>query len=216
VFLAERPRRTKLLDFGISKFQMERDLELTATGTVVGTPLYVAPEQLRGSKDVTPASDLYALGAILYKGALGQAPDLLGELQRVDLRGAGEGPADCLRADRAERTSAGDSPGAAGGRGETDPVACAGARGDRTPGRGGLAVRARAGRKPACDRAGGRGSPGSDRPDSGPPAPPDAGVSPDASALKPRRTAPPGRIDAGHHTPQKLEKLPIDEANPYG
>ncbi len=74
IFLSEqgRPgkRKTvvKLLDFGISK-PLDTSLAsgaLTQTGVIMGTPYYMAPEQVRG-KELDPRADLYALGVILYE-----------------------------------------------------------------------------------------------------------------------------------------------------
>lgn len=62
----------KLLDFGIAK-ALDADYKLTQTGTQVGTVLYMAPEQIQGAK-VTPATDLYAMGLILYQCAFGCYP----------------------------------------------------------------------------------------------------------------------------------------------
>jgi len=74
VFLADQPRRAvKILDFGVSKFRQPGDVSLTKTGTVMGTPAYMSPEQARGSKTVGPATDLYAVGAILYEALTGAA-----------------------------------------------------------------------------------------------------------------------------------------------
>jgi serine/threonine protein kinase/tetratricopeptide (TPR) repeat protein len=65
IFLAVQPTPVvKLLDFGISKFTSRE--EMTATGVVMGTVAYMAPEQLRSGRNVGPASDLYAMGAVLY------------------------------------------------------------------------------------------------------------------------------------------------------
>jgi serine/threonine-protein kinase len=55
----------RLTDFGISK-ALDEGQGLTATGTVMGTPSYMAPEQLADSKRVGPSTDIYALGGILY------------------------------------------------------------------------------------------------------------------------------------------------------
>jgi serine/threonine-protein kinase len=75
VFLVARPvAATKILDFGISKFGGEGDVSLTQTGAVMGSPLYMSPEQARGARDVGPASDLYAVGAILYEALTGTPP----------------------------------------------------------------------------------------------------------------------------------------------
>ena len=54
----------KVLDFGVAK--MDASLS-TAPGAIVGTVRYMAPEQLSASQDVGPATDVYALGAILYE-----------------------------------------------------------------------------------------------------------------------------------------------------
>lgn len=60
----------KILDFGLAKF--ERDASLTATGTVMGTPAYMAPEQLVSSTRVGPLSDIWAVGAVLYQMRTGR------------------------------------------------------------------------------------------------------------------------------------------------
>jgi serine/threonine protein kinase len=60
----------KVLDFGVAK--MEASLS-TAEGAIVGTVRYMAPEQLSDGASVGPATDLYALGAILYECLSGQA-----------------------------------------------------------------------------------------------------------------------------------------------
>jgi serine/threonine-protein kinase len=65
----------KLLDFGISKVAGDpREMRMTKTGVVMGTPYYMAPEQARGSKDVDHRCDLYAAGAILYECVAGRVP----------------------------------------------------------------------------------------------------------------------------------------------
>jgi serine/threonine-protein kinase len=75
VFLVQRPVAiTKVLDFGISKLQGSEDVALTRTGTVMGTPLYMSPEQARGAKDVGPPTDLYSAGAMLYHALTGAPP----------------------------------------------------------------------------------------------------------------------------------------------
>ena len=69
VFLAVGPdgeTLPKLIDFGIAKRLADADMGLTGTGTVLGTPAYMAPEQAQGARDVTAAADQYAVGAILF------------------------------------------------------------------------------------------------------------------------------------------------------
>ncbi len=57
----------KVLDFGISKLITGDDLSLTRTQSVIGSPNYMSPEQLRSARDVDQRADIWALGAILYE-----------------------------------------------------------------------------------------------------------------------------------------------------
>ena len=64
----------KLLDFGISKSSDDLfETAMTASGQVVGTPAYMAPEQLTG-KDLSGATDVYSLGLLVYEAASGSGP----------------------------------------------------------------------------------------------------------------------------------------------
>ena len=62
----------KVVDFGIAK-SAEDVTDLTATGSVLGTPAYLAPERLHG-QPATPSTDLYATGVVLYESLAGRKP----------------------------------------------------------------------------------------------------------------------------------------------
>jgi tetratricopeptide (TPR) repeat protein/predicted Ser/Thr protein kinase len=62
----------KITDFGLAKKLDEQGK--TQTGAIMGTPSYMAPEQAKGLKDIGPAADTYALGAILYELLTGRPP----------------------------------------------------------------------------------------------------------------------------------------------
>jgi len=66
----------KVLDFGVSKLDPRggEQLALTRSGGTVGTPLYMAYEQLRGSKTIDGRADVYAFGVILYEALTGRLP----------------------------------------------------------------------------------------------------------------------------------------------
>jgi len=78
IFLAAGTRRVhpKVLDFGISKGNdaVTQAGTLTNTGAMIGTPYYLAPEQIMDSKSAGSASDQYALGIILYECLTGKRP----------------------------------------------------------------------------------------------------------------------------------------------
>jgi serine/threonine protein kinase len=73
---AGRADFVKLLDFGISKLKTteSQNMALTRTGTILGTPYYMAPEQAAGRKDQDHRIDLYAVGVILFEMLTGQLP----------------------------------------------------------------------------------------------------------------------------------------------
>jgi serine/threonine-protein kinase len=76
----------KLLDFGIAKILENGSgvaLARTETGMVVGTPYYMSPEAFTGTAPVTPASDVWSLGACAFAAACGRVPfdgDAIGEV----------------------------------------------------------------------------------------------------------------------------------------
>ena len=63
----------KLLDFGVSKFLLEesKNIALTQDGTVLGSPLYMSPEQAMGQANIDGRTDIFAFGAILFEGLTG-------------------------------------------------------------------------------------------------------------------------------------------------
>lgn len=64
----------KILDFGISHMREEDAHKLTMTGSVLGTPHYMSPEQAMGETEVDHRADLYAAGVVLYECAVGDVP----------------------------------------------------------------------------------------------------------------------------------------------
>jgi serine/threonine protein kinase len=75
-FITRRPDGSnllKILDFGISKTPAELT-ELTGTQTVVGTPTYMAPEQMRTARSTDPRSDIWSMGVVMYQMLAGRPP----------------------------------------------------------------------------------------------------------------------------------------------
>jgi serine/threonine protein kinase len=105
IFLCEPDQKgqqaVKLIDFGVAKFS-GADAELTATREVLGTVLYLAPEQLLlGAKRVDSRADVFALGATLYQVLVGEPP--FGGPSHADiLEAIAYGPTPSARARRAE------------------------------------------------------------------------------------------------------------------
>src|SRR5688572_151897 len=60
-------RQAKLIDFGVARWGDTRRRALTITGTSVGTPAYMAPEQVRGEKEIDARADVFALGCVMYE-----------------------------------------------------------------------------------------------------------------------------------------------------
>ncbi len=71
--LGQQVRRCKILDFGLARSQEGWGALLTASGMILGTPAFMAPEQARGEK-VGPRADLFSLGVMLYQMAAGRLP----------------------------------------------------------------------------------------------------------------------------------------------
>ena len=94
----------KVLDFGIAKLAPELQQQLsprTRTGALLGTPQYMAPEQISGAGAVDPRTDVYAAGVVLYELATGRQPfigETLFDLMRAHLEQPPQPPR-ALRAD---------------------------------------------------------------------------------------------------------------------
>ncbi len=67
-------RLVKVLDFGISKILADVDPSITESATVLGSPLYMAPEQIRNASTVGETADIWSLGVILYECLAGEPP----------------------------------------------------------------------------------------------------------------------------------------------
>jgi serine/threonine protein kinase/glyoxylase-like metal-dependent hydrolase (beta-lactamase superfamily II) len=80
LFICQRADGTdlvKVLDFGIAKLaQIEKNDAATRTGTILGTPAYMSPEQARGDRTIDHRTDVYGLAAILFEMLSGQRPHL--------------------------------------------------------------------------------------------------------------------------------------------
>lgn len=90
IFLAEAPHgevQVRVLDFGIAKLMAEEDTlnSLTQDGRAPLSPAYASPEQLRGLQRLTPASDVFSLGAIGYQLLTGERPFSESDRNRMSL-----------------------------------------------------------------------------------------------------------------------------------
>jgi WD40 repeat protein/serine/threonine protein kinase len=86
IWLEAGSGRVKLLDFGLVRAR-EEDGRLTGDGGWLGTPAYMAPEQVLDPSNVEPAADLFSLGCVLYEMSTGAAPFAAGDAISVKING---------------------------------------------------------------------------------------------------------------------------------
>ncbi len=89
IFLAKarggRGETVKILDFGVAKLQPKPGEvgAMTQTGAMMGTPLYMSPEQARGARDVDGRSDIYSASVIFYRALTGELPYMAQNLNEL-------------------------------------------------------------------------------------------------------------------------------------
>ena len=71
--ITQQIRRCKILDFGLARSMSATEMQITASGMLLGTPAYMAPEQARGER-VDHRADLFSLGVMLYRMTTGRMP----------------------------------------------------------------------------------------------------------------------------------------------
>ena len=109
-----------MLDFGIARLTRGAR-KLTATGSVIGTPGYMAPELVRGERDITPRADVFSLGCVMFQCLTGrpvfEADDATALLAKILLQDAPRAreivPGLAAAARRRRRADAGQGSGGA-------------------------------------------------------------------------------------------------------
>jgi serine/threonine-protein kinase len=95
IFLIERDGRpdfVKVLDFGICRFLDPESARLTTSGNMIGTPQFMAPEQVEGRVDLDVRTDIHALGSILFFVLSGRAPFVATSLPKLLLQISSQPP----------------------------------------------------------------------------------------------------------------------------
>lgn len=113
IFVSRDRTQAKLIDFGLTKVLREPSASLsrsgspvpptTTAGMVLGTPLYMSPEQCEGSADVDQRTDIYALGVLFYEILTG-SPPFAGDPAAVRIAHIGQRPAPMSRTVRVPRS----------------------------------------------------------------------------------------------------------------
>jgi uncharacterized protein (TIGR02145 family) len=87
-FMIDTKSKVKLMDFGIAKNTHANSAEYTqtVTGMQMGTPMYMSPEQIKSTKEVTFASDIYSLGVVLWQMVTGKKPYDMNTLSSFELQ----------------------------------------------------------------------------------------------------------------------------------
>jgi serine/threonine protein kinase len=88
----------KVLDFGISKSPMGTDMQLTQTQSLLGTPAYMSPEQMRSARLVDWRSDIWSLGSVLYELIEGRRPFEAESFSEMCVKVAVDSPAPMVNA----------------------------------------------------------------------------------------------------------------------
>ncbi len=102
------PPRAKLTDFGLARHVVDPEsLAMTATGAVLGTPQYMAPEQSAG-RQVDARADIYALGATLYHMLVGRPPFLPGDRGNAELSDDRKGSSSSSSSSRSRKSGLSD------------------------------------------------------------------------------------------------------------
>jgi serine/threonine protein kinase len=94
-FITRRPDGSmllKILDFGISKAPINYDDNLTQTHSVIGTPSYMAPEQMKSGRDADARSDIWSMGIVMYQLLHGRPPFAGGSYAELAIQVAQEPP----------------------------------------------------------------------------------------------------------------------------
>ena len=94
-FITRRPDGSmllKILDFGISKAPINYDDNLTQTHSVIGTPSYMAPEQMKSGRDADARSDIWSMGIVMYQLLHGRLPFAAASYAELAIQVAQEPP----------------------------------------------------------------------------------------------------------------------------